>query len=90
MIQLITENNNLKEQAKNKKILKSEYIDNDLVCCYNNGKNFNPGAFSHLFANVLKKNNFRHIRFHDLRHTNATLMLKSNVSPKIASARLGH
>lgn len=34
-----------KEQEKNKKILKSEYIDNDLVCCYSNGKNFNHGAF---------------------------------------------
>lgn len=31
-----------------------------------------------------------HIRFHDLRHTNATLMLKHNISPKVASERLGH
>lgn len=31
-----------------------------------------------------------HIRFHDLRHTNATLMLKNNIPAKIASERLGH
>lgn len=30
------------------------------------------------------------LRFHDLRHTNATLMLKQNISPKVASERLGH
>jgi len=30
------------------------------------------------------------IRFHDLRHTNATLMLKKGIHPKIASERLGH
>jgi integrase len=30
------------------------------------------------------------IRFHDLRHFAATLMLSEGVHPKIASARLGH
>ncbi len=30
------------------------------------------------------------IRFHDLRHTSATLMLAKNVHPKIVSERLGH
>lgn len=43
-----------------------------------------------MFAKVLKKNNLPHIRFHDLRHINATLMLKNNIPAKIASERLGH
>ncbi len=30
------------------------------------------------------------LRLHDLRHTHATLMLKSGVHPKIVSERLGH
>jgi len=30
------------------------------------------------------------IRFHDLRHTAATILLLANVHPKIASERLGH
>lgn len=30
------------------------------------------------------------IRFHDLRHTHASLLLKQNVHPKIVSARLEH
>lgn len=30
------------------------------------------------------------IRFHDLRHTHATLMLRANINPKIVSERLGH
>lgn len=88
---IINELVKLKEkQIANKKILGNEYIDNDLVCCYDNGKNFSPGAVSHLFSDILKLNNFRHIRFHDLRHTNATLMLNADISPKVASARLGH
>ena len=30
------------------------------------------------------------MRFHDLRHTHASLMLKAGVHPKIVSERLGH
>ena len=30
------------------------------------------------------------VRFHDLRHTHASLMLKQNVNPKIIQERLGH
>ena len=29
-------------------------------------------------------------RFHDLRHTAATLMVKAGVNPKVVSERLGH
>ena len=32
----------------------------------------------------------RHIRFHDLRHTNATLMMQYNVPIKVMSENLGH
>jgi len=30
------------------------------------------------------------IRFHDLRHTAATLMLQQNIHPKVVQERLGH
>lgn len=66
------------------------YTDSNFIFTKENGENINPGSFSHTFADFLKKNNLRHIRLHDLRHTNATLMLMSNVPAKIASARLGH
>jgi len=39
---------------------------------------------------VLRKARLPHIRFHDLRHTHATLLLKGGVHPKIVSERLGH
>ncbi|MFZ5989320.1 MAG: tyrosine-type recombinase/integrase [Bacillota bacterium] len=77
-------------QDKLKDILGNAYNDNDLITCSGDGFPINPSTFSHTFARVLKRNNLQHIRFHDLRHTNATLMLKHNISPKVASERLGH
>ena len=42
------------------------------------------------FAKVLKKAGLPHIRFHDLRHSHATLLLKAGIHAKIVSERLGH
>ncbi|MFC2070173.1 site-specific integrase [Chloroflexota bacterium] len=42
------------------------------------------------FRRMINKAGMRDIRIHDLRHTNATLMLKAGVHPKIVSERLGH
>ncbi|WP_181419264.1 tyrosine-type recombinase/integrase [Aneurinibacillus soli] len=42
------------------------------------------------FPRFLKRHNLPHIRFHDLRHTSATLLLMSNQSMKVVISRLGH
>jgi integrase len=42
------------------------------------------------FKPVLKRAGLPEIRFHDLRHTCATLLLSKNVNPKIVSEMLGH
>jgi integrase len=41
-------------------------------------------------APVLKRAGLPHIRFHDLRHTAATLLLAQGIHPKIVSEMLGH
>lgn len=51
---------------------------------------FLPSSYSHHFKELLEKHGLPHIRLHDLRHFNATLMLKYGVPDKIASGRLGH
>jgi integrase len=45
---------------------------------------------SRRFKALLKRAQLPEIRFHDLRHTCATLLLSSNVNPKIVSEMLGH
>jgi integrase len=42
------------------------------------------------FKPLLKRAELPEIRFHDLRHTCATLLLTRNVNPKIVSEMLGH
>lgn len=48
------------------------------------------GNYGKRFSRILKKAGLPHTRFHDLRHFNATMMLKFGVSDKEAAVRLGH
>ena len=42
------------------------------------------------FRKLIESTDLPDIRFHDLRHTHATLLLQQGVHPKIVSERLGH
>jgi integrase len=42
------------------------------------------------FKSKLQQAGLSDIRFHDLRHTTASLLLEKNVHPKIVSELLGH
>jgi len=42
------------------------------------------------FKPLLERAGVPDVRFHDLRHTSATLMLADNIHPKIVQQRLGH
>ena len=63
---------------------------NDYIICQKDGSPYKSDSFSMKFRRFLVANNLRHIRFHDLRHINATIMLTSGISPKVAQERLGH
>lgn len=54
------------------------------------GLPLHPESISQLFERQLARVGVPRIRFHDLRHTNATLGLAAGVPTKIMSARLGH
>ncbi len=68
------------------------YEDRGLVFTTKTGAPINPlNLRQRSFAGLLKKAGVRRVRFHDLRHTYATLMLSSNVvHPKIVQETLGH
>ena len=70
--------------------LGSSLTDNDFVFCQVNGNPRDERSVQRGFERVLRSAGLSHIRFHDLRHTHASLLLKAGVNPKIVSERLGH
>ena len=54
------------------------------------GTPVNPKNLRRNFNNLIKKASVPQIRFHDLRHTHASLMLQLGVNVKVISERLGH
>jgi integrase len=54
------------------------------------GTPIDPSNVTRTFRQLIKKADLPVIRFHDLRHTHATLLLKQGVHPKIVAERLGH
>lgn len=79
-----------KRYLTNKLKLGEMFEDNDLVVCWDDGKLIDPDTLSQKFRRLTAKIGLKHIRLHDLRHTNATLMLTYGVNPKVAQQRLGH
>ena len=49
-----------------------------------------PYAVTHGFKGIVRKLGLDDVRFHDLRHTHATVMLLQGVHPKVVQERLGH
>lgn len=47
-------------------------------------------VISHQFGVAVRKAKVTAIRFHDLRHTHATLGLAAGIHPKVMQERLGH
>jgi len=54
------------------------------------GTPIDPGVLSHAFSKICKKAGLENVRFHDLRHTFASLMLLRGAKAKVISEALGH
>lgn len=74
-----------------KTVQKSPFGESDGYV-FTNGESvaFTPGSVSHAFNRFIAKLPVPRIRFHDLRHTSATIESASGESLKEVSARLGH
>ena len=81
-----------KKIEANKKMCGDSYNKEykDYICVNAIGKIFRPEYITDHFSLLLKKNNLRHIRFHDLRHSCASLLLAKNIPMKAIQEWLGH
>lgn len=65
--------------------------DHDYVFCTSIGEHVHPGHdILDVFKKLLKQAGLPNIRFHDLRHSSATMLLGMGIHPKIVQERLGH
>ncbi|PLS04004.1 site-specific integrase [Neobacillus cucumis] len=80
-----------KEKVENdKQLLGHKYIDNDLVVCTKKGSVIQPSNLLKTFKKDTEKIGLPLLRFHDLRHTHATMLIEQDINPKIIQERLGH
>ena len=81
----------IRESRGNVVDIKKRIDMNDVhVCAWQDNVRIRPDYVTKSFPKILKMAELPKIRFHDLRHTHATLLLKAGVHPKIVQERLGH
>ena len=84
----------LKEHQEQQGLVKAfagrEWQEHDLIFTNRVGNPCDQGNLRKDFKETLFRAGLHDIRFHDLRHTAASLMLNNGVPPIVASRRLGH
>lgn len=82
---------NLKLREKeNKKLFGKEYNNNNYVFKWDNGNPYNPDYITDKFSKTLVKYELKKIRFHDLRHSCASLLNAQGFTLKDIQEWLGH
>jgi integrase len=80
------------EQERNRKICGKSFNKKEGIYIYTDalGNRIKPDYLSSMFPKFMEQNGFRRIRFHDLRHSCASLLLANGVSLKQIQDWLGH
>ena len=78
------------QEAQNRIAFGREYQENNYVFKWPDGHTYSPDYISERFRNLLKKHNLPHIRFHELRHSCASMLLAMGWNLKDVQEWLGH
>src|SRR5205085_8207704 len=79
-----------RRQSERRLVAAGSWRELGLVIDRGDGAPLNPDTLSAGWARFLRRHRLPKLRFHDLRHAHATLLLLQGVHPKIVSERLGH
>jgi len=79
-----------KRQRLERQFAGNRWQEHDLIFPSTVGTPMDQKYLHRHFKSLLRKAGLPDIRFHDLRHTAATLMLQEGVHPKVVQERLGH
>ena len=78
------------DQDTRRKRLGSAWKETGRVFTTGDGAVMHPDEPSRWWRRFRAEHGMEQVRFHDLRHTNATLLIAAGVDPKTVSTRLGH
>lgn len=92
LFEVILEERKKYEKNKRRRIndKNNPFLDQGYVCCSTYGKPRSKGFHNRYYNKIFEENDLPRIRFHDLRHTYATLLLTNNHGVKAVSELLGH
>ncbi len=80
----------LEEQQRDRHTAGTEWQHNAHVFTTPQGRPIDPTNLTRAFTTLLRKAGLRRIRFHDLRHSTATLLLEQGVELVVIKELLGH
>lgn len=88
VFEAILEERRIYEKNRNRR--KREFQDLDYICCSSYGRPRSKGFHWKYYKKLLRDNGLPDIRWHDLRSTFCTLLLKNDFNPKAVSKLMGH
>ncbi len=77
-------------ENENRRLCGKEYFESDYIFKWPDGRPFDPDYVTKHFARLLKNNGLPHIRFHELRHSCASLLLNGGATLKDVQEYMGH
>ncbi len=75
---------------RNRSRRNSQFLDSNYICCSNYGKPRSKDFHWKYYKKILEENDLPNIRWHDLRSTFCTLLLKNDFNPQAVSKLMGH
>ena len=78
------------DEAVSKEKADNQYFDRDYISCQENGLPHSTAAMNGALTKLCSRNGLPDIRWHDLRSTYCTLLLKEEFNPKAVSKLMGH
>ena len=77
-------------ENENRRLFGEEYHENEYIFKWDDGRPYSPDYVTDKFSDLLKKYGFPHIRFHELRHSCASLLINSGFNLKDVQEWMGH
>ena len=78
------------QQEKMRLLLGQNYVESDYICTWDDGHLLSPEYLSKKFKEIINASDLPTYRFHDLRHSSASLLVKYGYSLKEVGEWLGH